>query len=376
MRTMSRRGVLMSLGLLVVPSPIVNRASHPESLVEMSELAARMTVARAAHTAVPLQDGTLLLMGGFATEDTVLATTDRYDPEFDQLDAGPTMIAARHSHTATVLADGRVLIAGGFHDDALDRAEIYDPATDSFRAIAPMTVARSGHVASNLQDGRVLLAGGVSTDWQFLASAEIFDPATETFTPVGAMATPRESHTGTVLADGRVLIAGGHHGRRSTFTVVQTAEVFDPETEEFAPTGTMVVPRHKHDAILLNEGQVMIVAGADERDSAGAYASTEVYDPVNRTFVSGPTLNTARYKLSGTSIGLVDGTVVVAGGAARAEVLNADGGVFSTVEGAFDGPRLFSTATRVSERRIVVAGGYGSGITASDRLWRIEAGER
>jgi hypothetical protein len=58
-----------------------------------------------------------------------------------------------------------------------------------------------------LHDGRVLITAG----WRgsYLGSAELYDPATGTFSPTGSMTTARESATATLLSDGRVLIAGG-----------------------------------------------------------------------------------------------------------------------------------------------------------------------
>jgi hypothetical protein len=64
-----------------------------------------------------------------------------------------------------------------------------------------MSAARTFHTATLLGNGKVLIAGG--------ASAELFDPATGDFVPTGNMTTPRSSHTATVLGDGRVLVTGG-----------------------------------------------------------------------------------------------------------------------------------------------------------------------
>jgi hypothetical protein len=69
--------------------------------------------------------------------------------------------------------------------------------------------ARQDFTATRLADGQVLVVGGDNDDSLALASAELYDPATGTFTPTGSMATARLNQTATLLADGRVLVVGG-----------------------------------------------------------------------------------------------------------------------------------------------------------------------
>lgn len=87
------------------------------------------------------------------------------------------MHQARVSHTATVLNDGRVLVAGGYAGDVLATAELYDPNAGTFTETGGISVARCKHTAGLLPDGRVLIAGGSdSRGWNGnLNSAEIYD---------------------------------------------------------------------------------------------------------------------------------------------------------------------------------------------------------
>ena len=108
-------------------------------------------------------------------------------------------------------------------------------------------IARELHTATLLRDGRVLVAGGRylagKTSWLSVASAELYDPATGTFSSTGPMVTAREDHTATLLTDGRVLIAGGDNGvldpTSAWHLALPSAELYDPKTGTFSPTGPM-----------------------------------------------------------------------------------------------------------------------------------------
>jgi WD40 repeat protein len=235
------------------------------------------------------------------------------------------MATARSGQTATLLSDGQVLIAGGFrgHTDlptpafdvpeTLSSAELFDPTTGTFRTIRSMTTARGGHTATLLPDGRVLVVGGsvasAALGDNTIASAELYDPVTGTFSPTGSMARHRTGQTATLLSDGRVLIAGGW-GADTSYKgfPLASAELYDPHTGAFSKTGPMTEARNGQIATLLPDGRVLVVGGAN-----GSYLDTaELYDPRTGTFAAIGPMTAPRF---GDAVAiLADGRVLVTGG--------------------------------------------------------------
>jgi len=216
-----------------------------------------------------------------------------------------SMVFARTAHTATLLLDGRVLIAGG----GVASAELYDPTSQTFTATGSMTLAQDTRSATLLANstlpnyGKVLMAGGDEL------IAELFDPTAGTFTATGSMLAPHLGQTATLLQNGQVLIAGGETAK---------AELFNPSTGAFVATGSMTVSRSGHTATLLPDGRVLIAGGVQDFGPGTVpiplgpgVVSAELYDPASGTFT--PTGSMSEGRSGHTATLLVDGTVLVAG---------------------------------------------------------------
>ena len=195
---------------------------------------------RAAHTATLFTTGPaagkVLITGGVGGSSFFFkdSSAELYDPVSQQfvLLSG-FMNEPRSMHTATLLDDGNVLLAGGFSGTVAvsggllsgasglisNSAETFDPTTgeftcvngfnnDALRCNQSMTVARAAQTATLLASGpkphRVLITGGIgATDpaahGKSLASAELFNPAGGTFTATPPMSIARSLHTATLL---------------------------------------------------------------------------------------------------------------------------------------------------------------------------------
>jgi hypothetical protein len=138
-----------------------------------------------------------------------------------------------------------------------------------------MATARESYTATALLDGRVLIVGGFDRP-TYLASAEVFDPKTGSFSPTGSMAAARMFDAATAFPDGRVLIVGGVGGGYARSTYLASAELYDPKTGSFSPTDSMTTARTDPTATVLSDGRVLIAGGGNGSTSL---ASAELYQP-------------------------------------------------------------------------------------------------
>ncbi len=281
-----------------------------------------LTSPRAGHTATLLQDGKVLIAGGFSTisPGLALSTAELYDPAANTFTAvAGAMRMPRTSHKATILGDGRVLLTGGQtdnnHGNGSNTSEIFDPTTQTFSSVtATMTTPRGGHSATLLSDGRVLLFGGFNNSSVALNTAELFDPSTQTFAALAnKMTLGRSELTATLLPNGRVLLSGGS----SSNTDFNTAETFDPSTQGFtAIAATMMAVRSGHGASPLANGSPLITGGAigAAPPSSGTILDTaEAFNPATQTFSAiGARMTSPRFFHSQTT--LANGSILLTGG--------------------------------------------------------------
>jgi hypothetical protein len=239
-----------------------------------------LNTARVGHTATLLNNGQVLIVGGYDPDTGLIADAELYDPPTQTfIDLGDTNVP-RYKHTATMLQSGLVLITGGEIDPvpsaAYNTAELYNPASQGFTPVpVPMTTAREGHAAVILSNGQVLIAGGDIPGTGSLNTAELYDPVSNTFAAIAAtMTVPRTSHIMTLLNGGKVLIDGGAADSPTRSTPFNTAELFDPASQAFMLVGNMASDRKHQTATLLNDGTVLIAGGTDGNN---IFSTAEIY---------------------------------------------------------------------------------------------------
>jgi galactose oxidase-like protein/Kelch motif protein len=234
----------------------------------------------------------------------------------------------------------------------------------SWTTTGSMADPRFDFTATLLADGRVLVAGGdlgYDANPRALASAELYDPSSGTWTPTGSMLTGRYRHTATLLPNGEVLVAGGNVNNSNVIGIsccLATAELYDPSTGTWTATGSMNAPRVAHWATLLPDGTVL-VAGGDAYPNTGLERfPTEVYNPGTESWSATESEISVGHDLTATL--LPDGRVLFL----STTLFDPTTGSWSNTLGCCLGgdPDTYygsGTATLLSDGHVLRAGGFG-----------------
>lgn len=260
--------VLSDGDVLVVGGGMVKTGERYDVKREKWSSIADMSEVRYGPGAALLPDGRVLVVGGDPTSNpnNLLKSTEIYDPEQDSWEPASNMNVERFKSIAVALEDGRILVTGGFSKKGyLKSTEIYDPETGEWERAADMKVAREGMAATLLDNGRVLVVGGASTD--YLDSAEVYDPDADEWTLVSSMPEQRYKPVAATLENGKVLVAGGHR--------LQSAVLYDPKKDSWEETLSLPEKIVEAMAARLPDGSVLLAGGYDKQ----YFASTLIYHP-------------------------------------------------------------------------------------------------
>jgi WD40 repeat protein len=320
----------------------------------------------AAHTqgkATPLPDGQVLVTGANSGGGApALPSPELYNPAGGTWAVTGQMNTPRIAATATLLPDGQVLVAGGSggSSNALASAELYNAATGTWSVTGSMHQGRSGlngqgASATLLSDGQVLVAGGEDANFNLLSSAELYNPATGTFTPTGSMTTPRVGQSATLLGNGKVLMVGG--------TGATAAALYNAATGRFTATGSMSASRGGNVGTLLPDGDVLVTGRAQ--------TFAELYHPATGQWSNASAglpacISTMECRLFSTATLLPTGNVLVAGGlvglvsnpqtTATAMLYHPDTNTWTST-GSMTTGRENQTATLLPDGQVLMAGG-------------------
>lgn len=356
-----KSGKFLAIAVLSVLAFVAGPAAAADEFVATGSL---QDGGRSIHAAVHLADGRVLVVGGYGLSNGGgRDSAEVYDPSNGSWSLAGTTSVGRSYPTASLLPDGRVLVAGGSNfGSAYASTEIWNPATSSFTAGPSMSTARFAHVAVTLADGRVIAIGGnPNTDGPVpTASAEIYDPVTNAWSATGSLVARRQVHAAVRLLNGKVLVVGGDEGAANSYVGTTTCQLYDPATETFTLAASMANPRSNLALALLSDGRVLAVGGNRNATGSPIHAA-EVYDPVTNAWSSAGT--TGSGGSAPTLTLLADGRALATGGVdgttptASADLFDPVTSTFSPA-GTMGVARYFHSATRLADDSVLLAGGY------------------
>jgi hypothetical protein len=313
-----------------------------------------------AASATLLRTGEVIVWDAWETGGT--ASVRLWNPATGAFTAVPNTTSQLFCAAQLALPDGRLLVVGGHNggEVGIKDVNVFDPATGAWSLVTPMNFARWYPSANLLGDGRVVAISGNIQPGTWANTPEIYDPVTNVWTslapantsfvhddgypltylmPNGNLFTLDTEGGNTAVLDvtaktvtalphspvtfgaavmyrpGQLLVAGG--GAAWSAPGYGLSEVMDltAPTPSWTSVPAMAFHRYQHNLVLLADGQVLAVGGADSVDQTSLTGplTPELWDPATRTWSSVAAMRDPRMYHS-TALLLPDGRVLAAGG--------------------------------------------------------------
>ena len=264
----------------------------------------KLKKARIFHTASLLPDGRVLIVGGQGlinmTAIGALNSIELFDPVTSTIQAsGISLNVPRLLHTATTLQNGSILITGGFTNEQQSRfgfgpgtevAELVEVSNLIIRQVGNLVnnEGLGGHSTVLLTNGLVVVTGGSSDFFSSRTKDDVkgvtkntiqfYNPQSETFSVISSnsggnsvLQTARFLHQSILLPNGNIVVIGGlniNAGLNTTTLIsspVSSIEVIEPNlltftgnslkaelkttlettTGRILPTASLITPRNK-----------------------------------------------------------------------------------------------------------------------------------
>lgn len=170
-----------------------------------------LAAARIGPAVAALEGGDAIVAGG--TDVDVLDSVERYDGASGSFSLIGKLIAPRTLFAAVTLQDGRVLLTGGFTGGAdgsgagVKFSELVDPATNEVAVTSDMPIGRYFHSMATLPNGHVLVVGGFQLDVE-VDKAAVYDPTVAAWEEIDAKPSVAGGYTQAVAnAHGAYVLA-------------------------------------------------------------------------------------------------------------------------------------------------------------------------
>lgn len=173
-------------------------------------------------------------------------------------------------------------------------------------------------------------------DWE---TGDGYRPVANTMQLARSMHRATALHRSPTDARNQVLVTGGGGGNFVAPVGTATTELYEPLTRSFAPGPAMNAPRAQHSATLLQDGRVLVCGGADT--TGAGQASCEIYDPATNAWAAVTPMSAPRIGHGATR--LADGRVLVTGGFATFQ--NGQTNFLAALNSAQDTAEIYDPST-------------------------------
>ncbi len=180
-----------------------------------------------------------------------------------------------------------------FYSMPMAQAYIFDPFADVGETVwTPIASPRSQQrgagssvllpIRPGKNDAKVLIIGGGNPAVNTMEIIDLNDPSGPIWKYTESMFFPRRNCNAVLLPNGNILIIGGHRysddvGHHDPY---YAAELFDPEAEKLTTLCEMSIPRVYHStAVLLPDGRVWVSGGEIPVGYTGSTLNIEIFSP-------------------------------------------------------------------------------------------------
>eukprot|EP00964_Phaeocystis_antarctica_P138289 scaffold102963_cov71-Phaeocystis_antarctica.AAC.4 len=167
-----------------------------------------------------------------------------------------------------------IYVVGGQGDvESCSKVELYNPQNASWKQLASMTAPRwlLGCVAL---EGKLYAVGGFGLGGEYtqpLNTAEVYDPQTNGWQPLAKMITRRREFA-LATVGGKIYAIGGWNGSSR----LELVEAYDPQLGSWALVASMGEEREQHASVMLDD-KIYTIGGLDNRGET--LDTVEAYDP-------------------------------------------------------------------------------------------------
>ncbi len=236
---------------------------------------------RALHHANAVTDGTTIYVLGALSGTSFVAIGDVYHftPGVDTAwRARATMPNGRERGAAVVdVIAGKVYLAGGFRNlQASAFVDRYDPVLDVWAPLVDLPAPRD-HACGGTIDGQLVVAGGrtVATNMP-RSDVWSYTPLSNAWNTRAAMPTARGG-MGCGVINGQLFAAGGEGNPAAASGVFANVESFSLARDEWTTHGPMPAPKHGVGGAVWD--RALYLCGGADVEGFGAIAATDTFRP-------------------------------------------------------------------------------------------------